>query len=113
MRKTILLSGLILLAVLIPVFLVCAATYNVDPYSDNMLYEHSVFGINSVRILEDAVDEASSILQSHRLALDELTDLLCEHETVNGVQIDAILDRKDMQGKGKINIRPAPNGHNP
>lgn len=69
--------------------------------------------VETRRILEEAVDEASSILKSHRMAVDNLADLLCEHETVNGAQIDVILGRKDMQGKGKIIIGPPPNGHNP
>jgi cell division protease FtsH len=43
------------------------------------------------RILEEAVDEANRILGSHRLALNSLADLLCEHETVDGAQIVAIL----------------------
>jgi hypothetical protein len=65
------------------------------------------------RILEEAVDEASSILKSHRLALDSLADLLCEHETVDGAQIDAILGQKEEQEEGKVFPRPAPNGHKP
>ena len=63
------------------------------------------------RILEEAVDEARSILTIHRPALDSLADLLCEHETVDGAQIDVILGRtKNPEGE---NVFPsyAPNGH--
>ncbi len=65
------------------------------------------------RILEEAVDEASSILNSQRLALESLADLLCEQETVNGAQIDAILGQKKKQGEGTEFSKPAPNGHKP
>ena len=96
MRKTILLSGLILLAVLIPVFLVCAATYNVDPYSDNMLYEHSVFGINSVRILEDAVIHSGSVgiagSPSELVEAEPLLDYRSFHDC-----------RNDLYGRGDGN----------
>jgi cell division protease FtsH len=65
------------------------------------------------RILEEAVDEARSILDSHRMALDSLADLLCEQETVNGAQIDGILGQKRKQEEGTRFSRPAPNGHKP
>ncbi len=65
------------------------------------------------RILEEAVDEASNILKNHRLALDSLADLLCEHETVDGAQIDAILSQTEKQEEGKVFPRYAPNGHKP
>jgi cell division protease FtsH len=69
--------------------------------------------VETRRILEEAVDEASSILESHRTALDSLADLLCEHETVNGAQIDAILGRKEIQEEEKVFPGIAPNGHEP
>ena len=47
------------------------------------------------RIIEEAVDEARSLLIAHRTELDRLADLLCEHETVDGSQIDAILGRAE------------------
>jgi len=43
------------------------------------------------RIIEAAVGEATQILESHRFALDQLADLLCSQETVDGSQIDALL----------------------
>ena len=43
------------------------------------------------RIIEEAVDEAGSILKNHRQELDQLADLLCEQETVDGSQIEAML----------------------
>ncbi len=43
------------------------------------------------RLLEEAVEEACNLLTTHRLELDRLADLLCEHETVDGSQIEAIL----------------------
>jgi cell division protease FtsH len=69
--------------------------------------------VETRRILEEAVEEASSILESHRLALDGLTDLLCEYETVDGAQIDAILGQAKKQEEGKELPKPAPNGHKP
>jgi cell division protease FtsH len=65
------------------------------------------------RILEEAVDEARSILDRHRLALDSLANLLCEQETVNGAQIDAILGQKKKQAEGTVPSKPAPNGKKP
>jgi cell division protease FtsH len=47
------------------------------------------------RIIEEAVDEARSLLIAHRTDLDRLANLLCEHETVDGAQIDAILGRNE------------------
>jgi cell division protease FtsH len=67
--------------------------------------------IETRRILEEAVVEASNILEDHRLALVNLADLLCEHETVDGAQIDALLGQKEKQEDGKDFPRPAPNGH--
>jgi hypothetical protein len=69
--------------------------------------------IETRRILEEAVEEASSILKSHRLALDSLADLLCEHETVDGAQIDTILGQKEIQEDEMVFTKPAPNGHKP
>jgi cell division protease FtsH len=48
------------------------------------------------RILEEAVDEARSHLETHRAALDRLADLLCEQETVDGSQIDTLLKELKM-----------------
>jgi len=47
------------------------------------------------RIIEEAVDEARNLLIAHRSDLDKLADLLCEHETVDGSQIDALLGRTE------------------
>jgi cell division protease FtsH len=44
------------------------------------------------RIIEEAVDEARSHLETHHDILDRLADLLCEQETVDGAQIDALLN---------------------
>jgi len=49
------------------------------------------------RIIEEAVEEARTILKKHRLELDHLADLLCEHETVDGSQIDAIIRKSDSR----------------
>lgn len=66
------------------------------------------------RILEEAVDGASSILIGHRLALDSLTDLLCEQETVDGTQIDKILGKNvGQEENGKVLPKSASNGHKP
>jgi cell division protease FtsH len=58
--------------------------------------------VETRRILEEAVAEASSILEQHRSALDSLADLLCEHETVDGAQIDAILGQEEQPVEEKI-----------
>jgi cell division protease FtsH len=49
------------------------------------------------RIIEEAVAEATSILENHRLELDRLADLLCEQETVDGSQIDAMPSQIEIQ----------------
>ena len=49
------------------------------------------------RIIEEAVEEATSILENHRPELDHLADLLCKQETVDGSQIDAILNKSEIQ----------------
>jgi cell division protease FtsH len=69
--------------------------------------------VETRRILEEAVGEARSILESHRPALDSLVDLLCEQETVDGAQIEAILGQNNIQDEDKVFPRPAPNGHEP
>jgi cell division protease FtsH len=44
------------------------------------------------RIIEEAVGEARSHLENHRAVLDRLADLVCEQETVDGAQIEALLN---------------------
>lgn len=65
------------------------------------------------RILVEAVDEAIRILEGHRAALDSLAHLLCEHETVDGAQIDALLGRTEKQAEETVFPGPAPNGRKP
>ena len=50
------------------------------------------------RIIEEAVDEARNHLKTHRATLDHLADLLCEHETVEGAQIEALLSEEKIGG---------------
>jgi cell division protease FtsH len=45
------------------------------------------------RLIDEAENEARNILTDHREHLDRLSDLLCEQETVDGAQIDAMLGR--------------------
>ncbi len=49
------------------------------------------------RIIEEAVDEARIILENHRPELNKLANLLCEQETVEGSQIDAILGKSEIR----------------
>lgn len=49
------------------------------------------------RIIEAAVADATQILESHRFALDQLADLLCSQETVDGSQIDALLNKIEIR----------------
>jgi cell division protease FtsH len=48
------------------------------------------------RIIEEAVEEARSHLENHRTVLDRLADLLCEHETVDGAQIEVLLNEMNI-----------------
>ena len=43
------------------------------------------------RIIEESVEIAHGCLESHRAILERLADMLCEHETVDGAQIEAML----------------------
>jgi cell division protease FtsH len=49
------------------------------------------------RIIEEAVGEATNILENHRFELDQLAGLLCSQETVDGSQIDAILSKTEIR----------------
>src|SRR5271157_238465 len=49
------------------------------------------------RMIEEAVEEARNILESHRSELGALADLLCEQETIDGSQIDAILSKIEIR----------------
>lgn len=48
------------------------------------------------RIIEEAVDVSTGMLENHRQELTRLADLLCEQETVDGAQIDAILGKPEI-----------------
>ncbi len=43
------------------------------------------------RLVEEALDSASALLGAHRATLDRLAARLCEHETVNGSEVAAML----------------------
>ena len=43
------------------------------------------------RLVEEALDSASALLTAHRATLDRLAERLCEHETVNGSEVTAML----------------------
>ena len=43
------------------------------------------------RLVEEALDSASALLRAHRTTLDRLAERLCEHETVNGSEVTAML----------------------
>ena len=43
------------------------------------------------RLVEEALGQASALLGSHRAVLDRLGARLCEHETVNGSEVTAML----------------------
>jgi cell division protease FtsH len=49
------------------------------------------------RIIEEAVDEAHNLLVNHRPVLDRLADLLCELETVDGSQIDEMIQKIELR----------------
>ncbi len=49
------------------------------------------------RIIEEAAIEARAYLENHRVILDRLADLLCEYETVDGAQIEALLNEYESQ----------------
>lgn len=43
------------------------------------------------RLVEEALDSAAALLSTHRATLDRLAERLCEHETVNGSEVVAML----------------------
>ena len=50
------------------------------------------------RLVEEALDQASALLRAHRATLDRLAERLCEHETVNGSEVTAMLADASMAG---------------
>ena len=53
------------------------------------------------RLVEEALDTASALLRAHRSALDWLAERLCEHETVNGSEVTAMLAEDAQDGAGR------------
>jgi cell division protease FtsH len=49
------------------------------------------------RIIEEAVEHSKSVLEAHRSELNQLADMLVEHETVDGAQLDAMLNQIEIQ----------------
>jgi cell division protease FtsH len=52
------------------------------------------------RLVEEALDEASALLAAHRATLDRLAERLCEHETVNGSEVTAMLAEEGKMVEG-------------
>jgi len=48
------------------------------------------------RLVEEALSQASGLLAGHRAALDWLAERLCEYETVNGSEVAAMLASASM-----------------
>jgi cell division protease FtsH len=58
------------------------------------------------RLVEEALDSAAALLSAHRTTLERLAERLCEHETVNGSEVTAMLVEASMAGDGNV----APDG---
>ena len=54
------------------------------------------------RLVEEALDAASALLRAHRTTLDRLAERLCEHETVNGSEVTAMLADAGMAEDGNM-----------
>jgi cell division protease FtsH len=54
------------------------------------------------RLVEEALSQASRLLAGHRAALDWLAERLCEYETVNGSEVAAMLASASMAEDGNI-----------
>jgi cell division protease FtsH len=54
------------------------------------------------RLVEEALDSASALLSAHRTTLDRLAERLCEHETVNGSEVTAMLVEASMAGDDNV-----------
>ncbi len=54
------------------------------------------------RIIEEAVDRAWELLETHRAALEQLATRLCEQETVDGEEVNAILAQTKINEKGEF-----------
>ncbi len=59
----------------------------------------------TVRLVNDALDKALSILTANRVSLDALTRRLCDKETVNGAEITKILKRSAGTAPGRSRKR--------
>ena len=53
------------------------------------------------RLVEEALDSASALLGAHRTTLDRLAERLCEHETVNGSEVTAMLAEDASMAKDR------------
>jgi cell division protease FtsH len=60
---------------------------------DNRVSQETAGKVDSEtrRFVEEALDRASTLLSAHRATLNRLADRLCEHETVNGNEVTAML----------------------
>jgi cell division protease FtsH len=54
------------------------------------------------RLVEEALSEASALLSAHRVTLDRLAERLCEHETVNGSEVTAMLADASTEEDGNV-----------
>ena len=54
------------------------------------------------RLVEEALSEASALLSAPRPTLDRLAERLCEHETVNGREVTAILADASIEEDGNM-----------
>jgi cell division protease FtsH len=66
-------------------------------------------------LLREAEDRAQGILADHRDALDRLTELLLERETVDGTDVDQVLGRipgqpQPIGATGHTAAAPPPDG---
>jgi cell division protease FtsH len=54
------------------------------------------------RLVEEALAQATALLSAHRTTLDRLAERLCEHETVNGSEVTAMLELDSTMAQGTI-----------
>ncbi|MBI2391473.1 MAG: ATP-dependent metallopeptidase FtsH/Yme1/Tma family protein [Deltaproteobacteria bacterium] len=73
---------------------------------------HATYSGNTAKIIDDEIrrivmtnyDKARSMLTDHKQELDRLAEALLDRETVDGFEIDAILEGKPLPRRERVNI---------
>jgi internalin A len=84
-------GGLLLLCILAAAVSGFAASYNVDTLEENMLYTHSILGIDSLKIFEDVVVQSGNVgvLNHSAYTQEQVYSFYSSNYIQNDIHIDA------------------------